>query len=199
MAVSRIINAVARSAIVLGVGAFAVTECLYTVDPGHRAIVFNRFGGIESKVRGEGAHFRIPILQRPIVMDVRTQPRVITTETGSKDLQNVHLSLRVLARPAHDQLPLIYQKLGEDFLDRVLPSLGNEVLKQVVAQYTQNSCSRNGLWFPPHSATSSSSGAKSSISYSTTSPSRIWSFRKTFRRRLRTSKWLSRWQSARSS
>jgi prohibitin 1 len=32
-------------------------------------------------------------------------------------------------------LPVIYQKLGTDFDDRVLPSLGNEVLKAVVAQY----------------------------------------------------------------
>jgi prohibitin 1 len=135
MAVSRVLGALARGAIALGVGAFAVTECLYTVEPGHRAIIFNRFGGIENKVRAEGTHFRVPVLQKPIQLDVRTQPRVITTETGSKDLQNVHLSLRVLARPFHDKLPQIYQKLNADFLDRVLPSLGNEVLKQVVAQY----------------------------------------------------------------
>ena len=32
-------------------------------------------------------------------------------------------------------LPVIYQQLGTDFDDRVLPSLGNEVLKAVVAQY----------------------------------------------------------------
>ena len=34
-----------------------------------------------------------------------------------------------------DKLPQIYTSLGTDFDDRVLPSLGNEVLKSVVAQY----------------------------------------------------------------
>jgi len=132
---SGLMGAVARGAVVVGIGAFAVTECLYNVEPGHRGIIFNRFGGIESKVRAEGTHFRIPILQKPIILDVRTQPRTINTETGSRDLQNVHLSLRVLARPSVPKLPQIYQKLGSDFLERVLPSLCNEVLKQVVAQF----------------------------------------------------------------
>lgn len=47
----------------------------------------------------------------------------------------VNISLRVLSRPKEDQLATIYQTLGTDFDDRVLPSLGNEVLKSVVAQY----------------------------------------------------------------
>ncbi len=40
-----------------------------------------------------------------------------------------------MSRPKEDQLATIYQTLGTDFDDRVLPSLGNEVLKSVVAQY----------------------------------------------------------------
>ncbi len=47
----------------------------------------------------------------------------------------MNISLRVLSRPKEDMLPQIYQQLGTDFDDRVLPSLGNEVLKAVVAQY----------------------------------------------------------------
>ena len=47
----------------------------------------------------------------------------------------VNISLRVLSRPKEEMLPVIYQQLGTDFDDRVLPSLGNEVLKAVVAQY----------------------------------------------------------------
>jgi len=47
----------------------------------------------------------------------------------------VNISLRVLSRPKEEQLPEIYRQLGVDFNERVLPSLGNEVLKAVVAQY----------------------------------------------------------------
>ena len=47
----------------------------------------------------------------------------------------VNISLRILSRPEEDKVPLIYKTLGTDFDERVLPSLGNEVLKSVVAQY----------------------------------------------------------------
>jgi prohibitin 1 len=68
-------------------------------------------------------------------MDVRDRPRTINSITGTKDLQMVNISLRVLSRPVESKLPSIYKQLGTDFDDRVLPSLGNEVLKAVVAQH----------------------------------------------------------------
>jgi prohibitin 1 len=55
--------------------------------------------------------------------------------TGTKDLQMVNISLRILSRPQEDQLALIYRNLGADFDEKILPNLGNEVLKAVVAQY----------------------------------------------------------------
>lgn len=83
----------------------------------------------------EGTHFLVPWLQRAILFDVRTKPRTIQTTTGSKDLQMVTLSLRVLSRPDVAHLPQIYRSLGQDYDERVLPSIGNEVLKATVAQY----------------------------------------------------------------
>jgi prohibitin 1 len=50
-------------------------------------------------------------------------------------MQMVSLTLRVLHRPEHQALPTIYQNLGLDYDDRVLPSIGNEVLKAIVAQF----------------------------------------------------------------
>lgn len=119
----------------LSTAAFIGNSCLFNVEPGHRAIMFDRFQGIKTSVYEEGTHFKIPFIQRPIIMDVRVQPRVITTQTGTKDLQQVQLSLRMLYCPYIKNLPKIYQSLGTDYGERVLPSVGNEVLKAVVAQY----------------------------------------------------------------
>ena len=47
----------------------------------------------------------------------------------------VTLSLRVLSRPDVGHLSKIYQSLGLDYDERVLPSIGNEVLKAIVAQF----------------------------------------------------------------
>jgi len=132
---SGISGTIAKGAIVLGTSAFVVDNFLFNVEPGHRGIMFDRLNGILPKTYSEGTHFMFPILQRPIILDVRTQPRTINTETGTKDLQNVQLSLRVLARPSVPQLPTLFKNLGADYAERVLPSLTNEVLKQVVALY----------------------------------------------------------------
>jgi len=47
----------------------------------------------------------------------------------------VNISCRVLSRPDIHALPTIYRELGTDYDERVLPSIVNEVLKSVVAQF----------------------------------------------------------------
>lgn len=47
----------------------------------------------------------------------------------------VNITCRVLSRPNQSALPTIYRELGTDYDERVLPSIVNEVLKSVVAQF----------------------------------------------------------------
>ncbi|KAG5543363.1 hypothetical protein RHGRI_016183 [Rhododendron griersonianum] len=47
----------------------------------------------------------------------------------------VKIGLRVLTCPVPDQLPTIYRTLGENYNERVLPSIIHETLKAVVSQY----------------------------------------------------------------
>lgn len=48
------------------------------------------------------------------------------------DLQNVNITLRILFRPVASQLPRIFTSIGEDYDERVLPSITTEILKSVV-------------------------------------------------------------------
>ncbi|ODV66482.1 hypothetical protein HYPBUDRAFT_6884 [Hyphopichia burtonii NRRL Y-1933] len=131
----RAANLASRLAIGAGV-AFTLGEAsIYDVEGGKRAVIFDRLKGVQPQVIGEGTHFLLPWFQRAIIYDVRTKPKVMATTTGSKDLQNVSLTLRVLHRPEVRNLPKIYQTLGLDYDERVLPAIGNEVLKSIVAQF----------------------------------------------------------------
>lgn len=47
----------------------------------------------------------------------------------------VDITIRVLYKPEEHALPAIYRELGRDYDERVLPSIVNEVLKSVVAQF----------------------------------------------------------------
>ncbi|KAJ1916816.1 Prohibitin-2, subunit of the prohibitin complex (Phb1p-Phb2p) [Tieghemiomyces parasiticus] len=122
--------------LLLAVGGYAVfNTSLYNVDGGHRAVKYSRFTGIQEQIYNEGTHIRIPWVETPIVYDVRAKPRNIASLTGTKDLQMVNITCRVLSRPKVDALPTIYRTLGTDYDERVLPSIVNEVLKSVVAQF----------------------------------------------------------------
>ena len=122
------------------------------MDGGHRAIKYTRVGGVQKEIYNEGTaitsaqvvlwyshylgtHFKIPWFETPITYDVRAKPRNVASLTGTKDLQMVNITCRVLSRPAVNALPTIYRTLGTDYDERVLPSIVNEVLKSVVAQF----------------------------------------------------------------
>ena len=129
------LNGLARAAVGIGAGISLFQASVYNVDGGFRAVMFDRLSGVQRAVRGEGTHFRIPWVQTPHQFDVRIRPRNISSATGTKDLQIVTINLRVLSRPEEEHLPDIFSNLGVDYDERVLPSIGNEVLKAVVAQY----------------------------------------------------------------
>lgn len=56
--------------VLMGLG--AIKNCIFKVQPGERAIIFDKFGGgILSKVRGEGFNFYIPFKQEIITYDIK--------------------------------------------------------------------------------------------------------------------------------
>lgn len=119
----------------LGYGAY---NSVFTVQGGHRAVMFNRLTGMKEVTYGEGLNFNIPWFERPIVFDIRTRPCNLQTLTGSKDLQMVTIGIRVLHKPNPNKLVWIYQRLGTNYDERTLPSLMNECAKAVVARYDAN-------------------------------------------------------------
>ncbi|KAJ9563698.1 hypothetical protein OSB04_008858 [Centaurea solstitialis] len=129
-------SALIKIGAVVGLGLYAAGNSLYNVEGGHRAIVFNRLVGVKDKVRFvyekfilKGTHIMIPWFERPIIYDVRARPHLVESTSGSRDLQ------MSLTRPVADQLPTVYRTLGENYNERVLPSIIHETLKAVVAQY----------------------------------------------------------------
>ncbi|ODQ65163.1 prohibitin [Nadsonia fulvescens var. elongata DSM 6958] len=131
----NLLRFVSRVALPAGIAVALADSALYDVQGGSRAVIFDRLSGVQQAVIGEGTHFLIPWLQKAVIFDVRTKPTNISSTTGSKDLQMVSLTLRLLHRPEVVKLPRIYQSLGRDYDERVLPSIGNEVLKSIVAQF----------------------------------------------------------------
>ena len=88
------------------------TNFIFVVNGGERAIVFDKFRGLQDKVLGEGMHFKIPFVQVPKYFEIRTRFRMITSTTGTRDLQQVYLTLRILFRPEEEKIPMILNNVG---------------------------------------------------------------------------------------
>ncbi|XP_050639167.1 prohibitin 1-like [Macaca thibetana thibetana] len=132
---AKVFESIGKFGLALAVAGGVVNSALYNVDAGHRAVIFDWFRGVQDIVVGEGTHFLIPWVQKPIIFDCRSRPRNVPVITGSKDLQNVNITLRILFRPVASQLPRIFTSIGEDYDERVLPSITTEILKSVVARF----------------------------------------------------------------
>jgi prohibitin 2 len=117
----------------VGLSYFA-NNLLFNVEAGHRAVKFNRLSGIGTMVYAEGTHMNIPWFEWPIIFNVQTRAKVMTSTSGTKDLQMVNISMRTLSRPHPDKIGEIYRKLGYDYEDVVLYSMTNEVSKSVIAR-----------------------------------------------------------------
>ncbi|KAL6090902.1 hypothetical protein STEG23_035014 [Scotinomys teguina] len=130
---AKVFDSIGKFGLTLAVAGCVVNSALNNVDAGYRAVIFDRFRGVQDVVVGEGTHFLIPWVQKPIIFDCCSRPRNVPVISGSKDLQNVNITLRILFRPVTSQLPRIYT--GEDYDERVLPSITTEILKSVVALF----------------------------------------------------------------
>lgn len=102
-------------------------------------------------------------MQSPIIYDARLKPIDIHVTTGTKDLQTVSISLRILQQPIPEKLPEIHQLLGKDYEKKIFNSIGQEILRTVVAQ-----CKHELMQTTPTSCSSPErpSARKSGIIYS---------------------------------
>ena len=106
-----------------------------TVGPGQRGVVMN-FGAVQPLVLNEGLHFRVPLMQDVVLMDVKVQKAVTDTVAASADLQDVTSTLALNYHIVPDEANVVYQRLGVAFKERIIDPAILEVVKAVSALYT---------------------------------------------------------------
>ncbi|WP_282159886.1 prohibitin family protein [Ulvibacterium marinum] len=105
------------------------------IGAGERGVVQN-FGAVQDKVLNEGIHFKIPIVQTVILMDVKIQKAMTDAASSSSDLQDVDLSVALNYHIIPDKANLVYQTIGVEFKERIIDPAIQEVMKAVSARYT---------------------------------------------------------------
>lgn len=106
----------------------------YTVDSGQRAIVI-RFGTVIA-VQSDGLHLKLPMVDRALKVDVRTQKAHSPASAGTNDLQNVGTEVALNYHLDPDRLADTYTRVGLEVEQKVIAPRIQEVVKAVVARYT---------------------------------------------------------------
>lgn len=105
------------------------------VNAGERGIVLN-FGAVQDDVLREGIHFRVPIMQDIVPLDVKIQKVTTDAASSSSDLQDVDLSVALNYHIIPEKANLVYQTIGLQFKERIIDPAIQEVMKAVSARYT---------------------------------------------------------------
>jgi regulator of protease activity HflC (stomatin/prohibitin superfamily) len=108
----------------------------YTIRAGERGILLT-FGKPSANSMNEGLHFKIPIAQEIVKMDVKTQLfEVQKTSSASKDLQTVTTDVALNYYISPESVSEIYKTIGIDYQNKVIAPAVQEVVKSSTAQYT---------------------------------------------------------------
>src|SRR5262245_37433319 len=95
---------------------FAVTTLapFVLIGPGERGVVL-RLGAVEDHIMDEGLHFRIPLVESVVKVDVKTQKVEVDAPSFSKDLQNVDTRIALNFHVDPKQVNRLWQEIGRDY------------------------------------------------------------------------------------
>ncbi len=138
---SSITNALKNKSVVLGI--IIVVSFLFIlilkpwvqIGAGERGVVLN-FGAVQPIVLGEGLHFRMPVMQQVVKMDVKVQKASTDATASSSNLQEVSSTVAINYHVIPDKANVVYQSIGLDFKARIIDPAVQEVVKAVSARYS---------------------------------------------------------------
>lgn len=107
----------------------------YTINTSERGVI-STFGQVSPNGVEDGLHFKIPIVQRVVKMNVQTLKYEAELTAASKDLQDVTTKIAINYKIQPDRAPEIYAKIGLGYADVVIYPMEQEINKATTAQFT---------------------------------------------------------------
>lgn len=125
-----------KSILLIGIAVVALLwmNPFVVVGAGERGVVLN-FGAVQPVVLNEGIHFRVPIMQKIVKVDVKVHKSETGAEAASKDLQDIRSTIAVNYHILPEKANWVYQSLGIQFKDRIIDPAVQEVVKAITARY----------------------------------------------------------------
>lgn len=121
------------------------------VPPGYVACVYDLGRGVLKKVFTPGLHFKIPFWQRAKLFNTQTLEYTISKKFNpelvkamgdqpvsavTSDEEKILIEGTVLLRLDQEQIPTIWQSIGEDFVEKIIRPTIRSRLRMIASRYT---------------------------------------------------------------
>lgn len=107
----------------------------YTITAGYRGVILT-FGKPTMSAMTEGLHIKMPLVQKVIKMNVKTQKYEADLTAASKDLQDVNTKIAINYHIVPDKVPEIYRDIGVSYAETVIYPYEQETNKGITSQFT---------------------------------------------------------------
>lgn len=130
----------ARAIALYGIGGLIALILLFgvfvTIPAGYCGVL-TTFGAANQNVLAPGLHFKLPIVQDVVKMNVQVQKNQLTEHAASLDLQDVETTVATNWNIDQSDASWIYQKIGMEpaLNDRIIQPVVSNAVKAVVAHY----------------------------------------------------------------
>ena len=128
---------------------FLAAGAMVIVPAGFRGAVFNCFNGVEKRTLSEGTHLLVPILESPVLYEVRTQTYTMSHafDEGEKqgddsvtalsaDGQKVHIDVSVRYHLNAEEIDKLHDQIGPQYLAKIIRPEAQTVIRNIVSRYT---------------------------------------------------------------
>ncbi len=117
------------------IAAIFVGSSIYTIQAGERGVLLT-FGKPSMDSVGEGLHFKWTLTQSIKKFEVKTQKVEANSDASSKDLQDVQTVIALNYHIDPSKVPVMYQEVGNDYVERIINPAIQESVKSVQATFT---------------------------------------------------------------
>lgn len=120
--------------VVAGIAIFIIINPFVVISAGNRGIVLN-WGAVSDTILGEGIHFRIPISQKVVEVNVQTQKMEVSASAYSKDIQTVESKIALNYHITPTAVNKLYQEVGLDYDNKIINPAIQESVKAATAKF----------------------------------------------------------------
>lgn len=107
-----------------------------TIDPGHKGVLFKRFGGglDMENVYGQGFHVVAP-WNKMFIYDTRIQEDFEEMNVLSKNGLNIQVELSYRFYPDANRIGYLHDRIGQDYHDRIIKPEIRSATREVIGKY----------------------------------------------------------------